>query len=108
MVRGYRLGNSDGARLAAEAVVPDGPGARADDTPWLNPTLLGVGAAGLVAGGVLAVFAADAHADAADAPQNRRADLTDRGNALTYGAGAAFAVGSAALGWAAARLWTAP
>jgi hypothetical protein len=108
VVRGYRLGNSDGARLAADAVVPEGRGVPPDETPWMNPTLLGVGAAGLVAGGVLAVFAADAHADAADAPQNRRADLTDRGNALTYGAGGAFAVGAAALGWAAARLWTAP
>jgi hypothetical protein len=108
VVRGYRLGNVDGARLAGEAVSPVAPAVRPDDAPWLNPTLLGIGAAGLVAGGALAIFAADAHADAADAPQNRREELTDRGNALTYGAAGAFTAGAAALGWAAVRLWTGP
>jgi hypothetical protein len=94
IVRGYRLGHDD---AAAGASLP-GPVPPAEDT-GLTAGLLGGGALFLAGGVVLAVLAADAHADAAGATQRARADLTDRGNALTYGAGTAFVLGAAALGW---------
>lgn len=106
VVRGYRLGHDD-AEVAAVGATPGAPSTRAEDA-WQTPALLGGGAALLVAGGVLAALAADAHGDAAQASQRDRAALTDRGNGLTYGAGAAFTLGAAALGWALWRVVETP
>ncbi len=96
VVQGYRLGLG----AEASATLTETP---EEETPWLTPTLVGSGAALSLAGGLLAAWSADAHADAGTASQARREALTDRGNVLAYGAVGAFTLGATALTWAILR-----